>query len=666
MVHTPRLRPLVLLLATLLLFAAGCAGRGGSTQEGDSKFHQDDEEVVDNTYVPRDDGRPLSETELQAFRSLGEIDRNLSQEETAIVEAHFKYFVHDHRGTLQRFADRTARYLPYMKKTFSSRGIPEEVVYLSMVESGGNPNAVSPAGAAGLWQFMPYTGKQYGLSQNRWIDERRDPFKATYAASDYLLKLHGDFNNWHLAIAAYNAGEGKIGKALAGTGAKDFFELCRLNGNLEERRQLKNETQNYVPRFIAMAKIMRNLKLLGFREPSASEAYDLTPIEIPAGSNLSALAQNLGLTWDEFSGMNPAYRRTGSPPTMPTMAYLPANQIAQAQTWLASSESRMYADWREDTVRRGDTLASVAKRNNVPLDALRDANGLTALPSTGASIIIPGKATTQDYAAYDNGASTTKGSAGKYTVGAGDTLYSLAQDWGTSVESIQRTNRLTNNDISVGRRLIIPADARSPQKALQRSSRSEKSASAGGSSKTTAASPRAGATAADYTASHTVKSGDTLFSLSRQYGVNVTDLCAANKIQPGDPLKAGRKLKVPTTTAAAPEPKSTAQDGKAQPTAKTAPIAAKMEPNAKPAPAAKSAQAAAKPAQDAKTAPTAAKPAQTAAKPAASGAKSVKVGAGDTIYSLARKNNISVDELCKANGIGPDAKIQVGRTLRIP
>ncbi len=652
MVHTPRLRPLVLLLAALLLFAAGCAGRGGSTENPESKFHQDDEEVVDNTYVPRDDGRPLSDTELQAFRSLGEIDRNLSQEETAIVEAHFKYFVHDHRGTLQRFADRTARYLPYMKKTFTSRGIPEEIIYLSMVESGGNPNAISPAGAAGLWQFMPYTGKQYGLSQNRWIDERRDPFKATYAASDYLLKLHGDFNNWHLAIAAYNAGEGKIGKALAGTGAKDFFELCRLNGNLEERRKLKDETQNYVPRFIAMAKIMRNLKLLGFREPSASEAYDLTPIEIPAGSNLSALAQNLGLTWDEFSGMNPAYRRTGSPPTMPTTAYLPAGQVAQAQTWLASTESRMYAGWREDTVRRGDTLASVAKRNNVPLDALRDANGFTALPSTGASIIIPGKATTQDYAAYDNGASTTKGSAGKYTVSAGDTLYSLAQDWGTSVESIQRTNRLTSNDISVGRRLIIPADARSPQKALQRSSRSEKSASSGGS-KTVTTSSRSGAATPAFTGSHTVKAGDTLFSLSRQYCVNVTELCAANKIQPGDTLKAGRKLKVPATTAAAPESKATAQEAKAQPAAKTAPIAAKAPTPAKSDPAAK-------PAQTAK--PTAAKP----AKPTASGAKSVQVGAGDTLYSLARKNNISVDELCKANGITSDTKIQVGRKLRIP
>ncbi len=651
MVHTPRIRPLVLILAAFLLFAAGCAGRGGSTENPDSKFHQDDEEVIDNDYVPRDDGRPLSDTELQAFRSLGEIDRNLSQEETAIVEAHFKYFVHDHRGTLQRFADRTARYLPYMKKTFTSRGIPEEIVYLSMVESGGNPNAISPAGAAGLWQFMPYTGKQYGLSQNRWIDERRDPFKATYAASDYLLKLYGDFHNWHLAIAAYNAGEGKIGKALAGTGAKDFFELCRLNGNLEERRKLKDETQNYVPRFIAMAKIMRNLKMLGFREPSAAEAYDLTPIEIPAGSNLSALAQNLGLTWDEFSGMNPAYRRTGSPPTMPTTAYLPAAQVAQAQTWLASAESRMYAGWREDTVRRGDTLASVAKRNNVPLDALRDANGFTALPSAGASIIIPGKATTQDYAAYDNGASTTKGSAGKYTVRAGDTLYSLAQDWGTSVESIQRTNRLTNNDIGVGRRLIIPADARSPQKALQRSSRGEKSASAGGSAKT-AAAPRSGAATPAFTGSHTVKSGDTLFSLSRLYCVNVTDLCAANKIQPGDTLKAGRKLKVPATTAAAPEPKSTAQDSKTQPAAKTTPIAAKTPSAAKPA-------AAAKP-------EPAAKPVAQAAKPAAAGAKSVQVGAGDTLYSLARKNNVSVDELCKANGITPSTKIQVGRKLRIP
>ncbi len=620
MVQPRYIRPLALILAFLLL-AAGCAGRGASDDLA-SKYHQDDEELIDENYVPRDDGRPLSDAELKAFRTLGEIDRNLSQEETAIVELHFKYFVHDRRSTMQRFVDRSARYLPYIKKTFASRGIPEEIAYLSMVESGGNPNAVSRAGATGLWQFMPYTGKKYGLTQNRWIDERRDPFKATFAASDYLLKLYGDFSNWHLAIAAYNAGEGKIGKALEGTGANDFFELCRLDCNLEARLQLKDETRNYVPRFIAMAKIMRNLKQLGFTEPAPDTAYDLASIEVPAGTNLSAMAHNLGLTWDEFSGMNPGYRRTSSPPTMTTTAYLPPTMTAQAQSWMAGGDSRMYADWREYTVKRGDTLASIAKRNRTSVAAIKEANGIAKLPGAGNTIVIPGKAAAQDYAAYDDaGTAATTGSAGKYAVRSGDTLFSLAQDWGTSVDSIRRTNRLDSDNLSVGRRLIIPADARSPARGLQRAEREP------------APAVRASAEIPSFTGTHTIKSGDTLSEISRRYGVSVNTLCSANGITPKTKLQAGRKLKVPGSASAeaapAPEP---VQAGKPE----------------QPRPV----QQASKPAQ--------------AEKPVASGSKSVRVSSGDTLYSLARANNTNVAALCKANGITPKTKLQVGRTLRLP
>ena len=643
MVQSTYLRAVTLCFLLLLLASAGCVGRN-SSDELSSKYRQDGEELIDHDYVPRDDGQPLTADELKAFRSLGEMDRKLSQEETAIVEMHFKYFVHSHRSTMQRFVERTARYLPYMRKTFNDRGIPEEIVYLSMVESGGNPNAVSRAGAAGLWQFMPYTGRLYGLSQNRWIDERRDPFKATYAASDYLLKLRGDFSNWHLAIAAYNAGEGKIGRAVEGTGAKDFFELCRLNGNLESKLQLKDETRNYVPRFIAMAKIMRNLRLLGFTEPDPGAAYDLTAFDVPPGTNLSALARNVGLTWDEFSGMNPGYRRTASPPTMTTTAYLPATMVAQAQASMTSGDSRLYADWREYTVKRGDTIASIAKRNRTSVAALKEANGFDKLPGVGTEIMIPGKSTAQDYAAYDDGAPTTAGSAGKYTVRSGDTLFSLAQDWNSSVESIRRTNRLDSDSLTVGRRLIIPADAKTPRSPARPAREPREPREPGDP-------PRVSAAA--YTGTHTVRPGDTLSEVCRLYGANLPELCAVNGITPKTQLQVGRKIKVPAAPKAEAEPAAKpAQDNK--PTQATKPGQAKPAADAKPTPT---------PTPDAK--PTQAKPVADA-KPAAGGAKSVRVAKGDTLYSLARKNNVSVDDLCKANGMTPKSPLKLGATLRLP
>ncbi len=644
------IRPLVLLLLIPLLFAAGCAGRGTPSKDISSKYHQDDEELVDQNYIPRDDGQPLTASELKAFRSLGELDRNLSQEETAIVETHFKYFVHERRDTLQRFVDRTARYLPYMKKTFTDRGIPDEIVYLSMVESGGNPNAVSRAGATGLWQFMPYTGKKYGLEQDRWIDERRDPYKATYAASDYLLKLYGDFNNWHLAIAAYNAGEGKIGKAVEGTGANDFFELCRLDCNLEARLQLKDETRNYVPRFLAMVKIMRNLKLLGFQTPSPDAAYNLTAVTVPAGTNLSGMAQNLGLTWDEFSGMNPAFRRTASPPTTSTTAYLPANMTAQAQTWLASNESRLYADWKEYTVRRGDTLGSIAKRHRTSIAALKDANNLAKLPAAGTRILIPGRATATEYAAYDNGAAATRGSSGKYTVRSGDTLFSLAQDWGTSVEAIRSTNRMSSDRLELGRRLIIPAGA----KAAPREVRTAEAAPSG-----RASTERAVA----FTGSHTIKSGETLSGIAQTYGVSVAELCSANSMTEKSPLRAGRAIKVPGKATAAAEP------AKAPKTTASAKPAKGVTTVASADPVERSVRGTAKAWPTEKEAEKFAAGPDTDDKPAArqsASAGNVRVSAGDTLYSLARKNNTSVDALCRANNISPKTPLKVGNTLRLP
>jgi membrane-bound lytic murein transglycosylase D len=570
---------------------------------------QDYEEEMTEPYTPRDDGIPLSPAELKAFRSQGRIDAGLAQKEAEIVELHFKYFVHEHRRTFERYLERSARFLPYIRKVFEERGIPGELAYLCMVESGGNPNAVSRVGAAGLWQFMPSTGRKYGLSQNTWLDERRDPFKATAAAADYLLQLYSMFSNWHLAVAAYNAGEGKIGKVLSSTGARDFFELCRLDATLEEKQRLREETRQYVPRLIAVAKIMRNLKALGFPEPRPEDAWNLDTLQVPPGTNLAGLARTMGLTWDEFSGMNPAFRRTASPPATTTLAYVEPEKKEAAVLWLASAEARIYAGWQEYTVRRKDTLAAIGKRYKVSVASLRQANNISSLPRPGAVILIPGKGARVEpvYDALPAARSAASASAGKYVVRQGDTLYSLAQIWGTDVDSIRLANRMGSRDtrLSLGQRLSIPGNSR----LVPLSRRGE--APPAKETRVVSAPPRS---------RYLVRSGDTPFAIARANKVSLEDLYAANNLKPGSAIRVGQSLRIPEKEESKP-----AAGRDSSPRSDPRPDAAKTSPGV-----------------------------------------FVTVARGDTLYSLSLKHRTSVEAIREANGLGRSNALRPGQKLKIP
>lgn len=605
----------VLIFAALLL--AGCAARESGPESVAEKYRVDYEEVVEEPYIPRDDGQPLTPAELRAFKTKGTLDARLSQEESQIVELHFKYFVHQHRKSLERFILRSSRYLPYIKQVFKEKGIPEEIAYLCMVESGGNPNAISPAGAAGLWQFMPFTGRKYGLTQNNWIDERRDPFKATHSAADYLLKLYSDFDDWHLAVAAYNAGEGKIGRGLAGTGAKDFFELCRLNDDLDGKARLKEETQQYVPRLLAMIKIMRNLKHLGFPEPSPADAYDLVPVSVQPGTSLTALAKNLGLSWEEFSAMNPAYRRTASPPTISSTAYLPPDKEASITAWLQTKEARVYADWKEHRVRKGESLSSLGKRYGVTIAAIREANGFKNLPKPGNIILIPGKGGSPVRPALAS--ATGGGAGGVYQVAAGDTLFGLALRWGTSVDAICSANKMkAKSTLSVGQKLLVPSTSKTPPARQAKQDAGAGGLTGGG-------------------ASYVVQPGDTLSSIARLCATSVDELCDANGLTKKSILKVGQSLRVPNKKGGKPAAPSSGQTTRTTQATQTT--------------------------QSGQTGQTGQ---STQKAPAPSSGKTITVRPGDTLYSLAVAHKTTVNALQKANGMGGGTALKPGQKLKLP
>ena len=244
----------------LLLALAGCAGNKYD-KNTDMKANLEPE-VWDTTQILKDlkRGRPLTEQEKKALASRGAIQFNLDVADNEEVQMFLQYFTMDKKGTMEKWLQRAEPHLPYVRAVLASYNLPPDLIVLPFIESGYSTMAYSPVGAGGMWLFMPYTGRRFGLTVNWWVDERRDPYKSTVAAAKYLTKLYQMFGDWNLALAAYNAGEGKISRVMAASGQCDFFDIAK------DPKLLKEETRHYVPKFLAVLKIFQNLNSLGFRK----------------------------------------------------------------------------------------------------------------------------------------------------------------------------------------------------------------------------------------------------------------------------------------------------------------------------------------------------------------------------------------------------------------
>ena len=342
------------ILAFCLLLAGGCG----------SKQKKGQPPSMPSLIIPGDEGgEPLTHTERAAFQHTARIDRDIHKASMPDVVLQYKHFLRKGRGTMSVFSRNAEPYLGYARKVFRSRGMPEELAYLALVESGYRPDAESRVGALGAWQFMPYTGMKYGLTQDWWLDERLDPYRATEAAADYLQKLYGDFRDWPTAIAAYNAGEGKMSRAKEGTGARNFYEVVERNHKLDEKARLRPETVQYVPRFLAMSKIMRNLPQLGFTPVDQDKPAPVRRLTARPGTDLIALSRACGLSWESFQNYNLHHKRTISSTERSTFVYVPVQNEAQAQAFLRSSSASAFANWRPTKVQTSsDSLDQQAQR----------------------------------------------------------------------------------------------------------------------------------------------------------------------------------------------------------------------------------------------------------------------------------------------------------------
>ncbi|MDE5831626.1 MAG: lytic transglycosylase domain-containing protein, partial [Desulfovibrio sp.] len=289
------------------------------------------------------DGDLLS-NEIDALESTGQIDKNLPGSAKADIAREYKKYLRKGRNNMCAISKQSEQYIAYARQVFKQKGMPEELANLALVESGYTPDAVSRAGAAGAWQFMPETGRNYGLTQDIWQDDRLDPYKSTEAAAEYLRKLYNDFGDWPTAIAAYNAGEGKLARAKAQAGARDFFEVTEKNHTLDEKTQLREETRNYVPRFLAVSKIMRNLEDLGFEPINPEKAEPVVRYAAKPGTDLKDLSRACNLPWEELAKLNKHHKRTITCTDRSTFVYVPAKARKLASSSVCSEQKPTYSD----------------------------------------------------------------------------------------------------------------------------------------------------------------------------------------------------------------------------------------------------------------------------------------------------------------------------------
>jgi len=299
------------------------------------------------------------------------------------VQGHIRYFNTAIRGRFEQWLLRLSRYRPLVETIFTEFHLPSDLVYLSLVESGFNPYAYSRARATGPWQFMKGTAKLYGLRVDQYVDERRDPIKSTVAAARYLRDLYDLFGAWPLAMAAYNAGEGKVMRALQKAQAESFSEISKT-------RLIRRETKEYVPRFMAATIIARNPDRYGFSQEAVTP-HRFEEVIVDRPIHFRAIANVTGVPYEELRLLNPELRREATPPDDPAyhlkvpvgskakveqlLDRIPTFKFPALRTSRAKFAEVGTSRWYK--VRVGDTLEKVSKRFRIPLKTLKTKNNLS-------------------------------------------------------------------------------------------------------------------------------------------------------------------------------------------------------------------------------------------------------------------------------------------------
>lgn len=313
------------------------------------------------------------------------------EENSPRVRQFIKQYGYAHRETMKTYLTRGRNYLPMVKAMTKENGLPEELAYLCLLESGANPEARSPANALGMWQFMPETARSYGLRVDSWVDERLDPRRSTKAAMLYLKDLYGMFGCWRLALSAYNSGENKLNKVLCQEDAEEYDEIC-------SSKRLKRETKEFYPRYQAIAHIASNPTKFGFPEHEAKteeNRIELVPVE--GSYSLDTLAEAVGVKADELAEMNPALVRNQTPSGGPPYSLaVPLGKRRVLAKKLQDMEPEASEGHFVHVVGKGDNIGRICQRYGIDKKRLAEINpdvNLRRALKRGAKILVPGRTT---------------------------------------------------------------------------------------------------------------------------------------------------------------------------------------------------------------------------------------------------------------------------------
>ncbi len=441
------------------------------------------------------------------------------------VQYYLDFFQGPGRERFSIWLQRMPRYEFLIREKLRENGVPEDMVYLALIESGFSNSAVSRARATGMWQFMKGTAKLYGLRVDAWVDERRDPVRATDAAARHLADLRDHFGSMYLAAAAYNAGAGRVSRGLRRLGGEDEEDEENPDAQffrLYDTRLLRRETKDYVPKLIAAALIAKQPAKYGFEQPPALQPFTYDSVIVPDATGLDVLARLADTTIEALRELNPQFIRRVTPPRQSVVVRVPGGSGPLVAARFEALPARSRVSFVEHTVSRGQSFGSIASMYRVSTPVIQDANPWvrSSRLRIGTRLVIPtsfvptvAEPSRRSSPAVAFESSTTI----RYRVRSGDSFWSLSQRYRTTIQRLRTLNGLGGDaELKIGQVIRVPAPVREETLAMAGSGRI-----------------------------HTVRSGETLSGIASRYRVSLAALRAANGLDLDTMLLAGTRLTIP-------------------------------------------------------------------------------------------------------------------------
>jgi membrane-bound lytic murein transglycosylase D len=518
---------LISLLASSLIACSSLQTRSDVEGETAEVPTQDDVigEVADTQGVPAD--APTS-TNI----------KEISYSNNKYVQMWVNYFQGRGRKHMEVYLERSGKYIEMMKAVLKEEGLPEDLIYIALIESGFSAQAHSHASAVGYWQFIRGTGSRYGLRIDGFVDERRDPVLSTHAAAQYFKSLYSLFGDWYLSMAAYNAGENRIKRAAMKYNTRNFWDFMA-------RRRLPKETQNYVPKYLAARLIAQNPSAYGFHAINYKDQLEYDVVEVSSPISLTILAKEISMPYDELKVLNPMYRTDFVPVYrgVNSTVRVPKGMLTQAYAALpktgATQPTYVSKDYFIYRVRPGDNLSTIARRHRTGVATLRNLNYLSSrsvlrigqrlrVPETSPRLVQEPKTQKNSGQRGPSGVRTVKPAvkpSGVHIVKRGENLTMIAEELGVSVQQLKAANKMKAGQVLfVGKKLKVPG------------SESAEQVSKSSVAKTSLAkvTPK----------THKVRNGENLTLIAKKYGVSVQKLKQLNGFSSRSVLKRGQKIVV--------------------------------------------------------------------------------------------------------------------------